>query len=729
MSAAPAPPVSSGAFQPLDSIWNHKLLVVLIAFVVATAGAYVAWVKGTPVYRATAVVYVAPRFASILESSKELEIQSTSQYEQYLKQQTRTITRYDILLKALQGLGERRFTIWQRPGESDRKATERLQRSLEVRDVRDTYLITISLDSTNQEGLEEVVNSVVRAYLSQVKSEELYAGEDRIKILLERRKERLAQIAELSQRRSEVSRQLGVTTFADGALNPYDTLLIASKSELLEAERARIAAEAQLAAYDESLGGKVARRALEAAAGDLAAKDPGLNSLKANLYKRRSEILEQTSGLTDNHPVRRISERELDDLEREVQESSARLIAEISAALLEERAARLREATRIEEVLGKQLSEQKDQASWFAGLYNEALDLSAAINRERKALDAIDDRIEFLELEASAPGFIRVSSWALPPQEAVSGGRTKLALVFAVAGGILGLVAAIGIDLLDRRIRTTRQAQAILGFPPLASFLSPSADPAHRALLADQLRRLGLAVGRERTAHGLGRLLVTAACHGCGTTTVLLDLSRELQRQGLRVLAIEANLLIPDPRYHGSSPPRPGLLEVLAGELDPSLAIVPGDESLPDRIGTGSSPDGQIRNLGLLPKIFERLAAQYDLLVIDAAPIRLSADTEYLVGICDATWLVVRAGVAQIGEVKGSAARLEKAAPPAVALIMTGLPVFRGGGYYGAMLKELRRAQTAKQRPGRRASSETAPIAPNLATRPDAKARRWWRRS
>lgn len=704
MSAAPAPPVSSGAFQPLDSIWNHKLLVVLIAFVVATAGAYVAWVKGTPVYRATAVVYVAPRFASILESSKELEIQSTSQYEQYLKQQTRTITRYDILLKALQALGERRFTIWQRPGESDRKATERLQRSLEVRDVRDTYLITVSLDSTNQEGLEEVVNSVVRAYLSQVKSEELYAGEDRIEILIERRKERLTRILELSQRRSELSQQLGVTTFVDGALNPYDALLIESKSAVHEAERARIAAEAQLATYDESLGGKASRRALEAAAGDLVAKDPGLNSLKANLYKRRSEILEQTSGLTDNHPVRRISERELDDLEREVQESSARLTAELSAALLEERAARLREAARVEEVLRKQLNEQQDQASWFASLYNEALDQSAAINRERKALDAIDDRIEFLELEASAPGFIRVSSWALPPVEPVSGGRTKLALVFAVAGGILGLVAAIGIDLIDRRIRTTRQAQAILGFPPLASFLSPSADPAHRALLADQMRRLGLAVGRERTAHGLGRLLVTAACHGCGTTTVLLDLSRELQRQGLRVLAIEANLLIPDPRYQGS-PPRPGLLEVLAGELDPSLAIVPGDESMPDRIGTGTSPDGQMRNLGQLPRIFEQLAAQYDLLIIDAAPIRLSADTEYLVGICDATWLVVRAGVAQIGEVKGSAARLEKADPPAVALIMTGLPVFRGGGYYGAMLKELRRAQTAKQRPGRRASS------------------------
>jgi hypothetical protein len=54
----------------------------------------------------------------------------------------------------------------------------------------------------------------------------------------------------------------------------------------------------------------------------------------------------------------------------------------------------------------------------------------------------------------------------------------------------------------------------------------------------------------------------------------------------------------------------------------------------------------------------------------------------------------------QIGEVKGSAARLEKAAPPAVGLIMTGLTVFMGGGYYGQILKEYRKSIVSKGQRG-----------------------------
>ncbi|EGV17685.1 GumC family protein [Thiocapsa marina] len=697
MSAPPTQPVSSGAFQPLNSIWNHKLLIVLVALVVATGGTYVAYIKGTAVYRATAVIYVAPRFANILEDSKELEFQSFSQFQQFMKQQARTINRYDIVSEALARLGERGAAVWRRPDESEREATERLQQQLQVRDVRDTYLITVSLDSENADGLDEIVNSVVTVYLEKSKKEEIYAGEDRIEILSERRKAHVLRIQALTEQRNALAQVLGVTTFVEGSLNPYDTLLIESTSAVLKAERARIEADAELATYDAATGGESARLALNAAASEIAAKDPGLNSLKANLYKRRSEVLEQTTGLTENHPVRRIAQRELDDLENEVQSASAQLIAEKSVMLLEERRGLVRERSAVEDVLRAQLREQQNQAAWFSTRYNDALDATNEIARERKALDAIDDRIEFLEIEASAPGFIRVSTWAMPAILPVSGGRTKLAVVFAALGGILGLVAAIAVDLFDRRVQTSRQVQSLVGFPPLGSFLEPSRDPAHRALLADQMRRLALALKREHDANGVRRLLVTAARDGCGSTTIVLDLARELTRQGLRTLVIEANLFFTDPRYR-ATPDRPSLLDILSDDLDPTLAIVPGDENLPDRIRTGDSVNEQMSNCSHLPRVLDRLDAQYDMVFIDAAPIRLSADTEYLAGICDATWLVVRARLAQIGEVKGSAARLEKAAPPAVGLIMTGLTVFLGGGYYGKVLKEYRKTIAAKSR-------------------------------
>ncbi len=692
MSQAPSTPASTGAFQPLNSIWNHKLLAIVVALLVMTVGTAAAYVLGTAVYRATAVVYVAPRFASILSASNDLDFQSSTQYYQFVNQQLRTINRYDIVLEALRRLGDRRFVLWQEEGESDRKAAERLQASLEIRDVRDTYLITISLESEQPKGLQDLVNSVVTVYLEQVKNDELYASDQRIEILRENREQRLARISELAERRSELAQKLGVTTFADSAINPYDNLLIEVKSVVFEAERERINAEAELATYDAAISGEVAAQALEAAAREAASRDAGLNSLKANLYKRRSELLEQTTGLGPEHPVRRKAERELRDLEAEVQRATAELIAEKAALILDERRARVRETSTVESVLREQLETQQDDAAWYSNHYNEALDVTDAIARERRALDSIDDRVEFLTLESNAPGSVRLANEALEPLEPVSGGRTKLAVLFAIVGVVAGLGAAIGVDLIDRRVRTTGQVRSILGFPPLASFLAPSSDPARQALMADQMRRLAMVLGREHSANNVKRVMVTSACHGSGATTVVLDLGRELARQGLRVLVVEANLLIPDPRYQDDTE-RPTLVDVLNDEIDPFAAVSPATDQLPDRVATGSSANGHLSDCARLGVVIQQLSDGYDLMLIDAAPIRLSADTEYLVSVCDASWLVVRAMHARLGEVKGSAARLEKAAPPAIGLIMTGLTVFLGGGYYAELLKEYRKAE------------------------------------
>jgi Mrp family chromosome partitioning ATPase len=110
-------------------------------------------------------------------------------------------------------------------------------------------------------------------------------------------------------------------------------------------------------------------------------------------------------------------------------------------------------------------------------------------------------------------------------------------------------------------------------------------------------------------------------------------------------------------------------------------------------MATGLDQTGHLSDYARLNRVIDQLSEAYELLLIDAAPIRLSADTEYLVGLCDVSWLVVRAMHARLGEVKGSASRLEKASPPAIGLIMTGLSVFRGGGYYAELLKEYRKAE------------------------------------
>lgn len=132
-----------------------------------------------------------------------------------MKQQARTVNRYDIVLEALERMDERVADLWRKPDESARQAAERLQQQLQVRDVRDTYLITVSLESENPNGLDEIVNSVVKVYLEKAKREEIYAGEDRIEFLSARRKAHVLRIQALTERRGELAQSLGVTTFVE----------------------------------------------------------------------------------------------------------------------------------------------------------------------------------------------------------------------------------------------------------------------------------------------------------------------------------------------------------------------------------------------------------------------------------------------------------------------------------------------------------------------------------
>ena len=63
-------------------------------------------------------------------------------------------------------LGKHRW-LWQRPNESNRLAAERLMHNLVINPIANTYLISVSLTGGQPQGLAEIVNAVVNAYLQR----------------------------------------------------------------------------------------------------------------------------------------------------------------------------------------------------------------------------------------------------------------------------------------------------------------------------------------------------------------------------------------------------------------------------------------------------------------------------------------------------------------------------------------------------------------------------------
>ena len=687
-----APPPGLGkVIKPLVSIRAHRRLALGVMAAVALAGLPLAWLKGKPQYAAEAVIHVSPRFVKNLQEDIEHQLQSNSQYREFVQQQVRTINRYDIVLAALQEVRRGAHPEDTTAG-VDPREVQRLQGTLQIKPVLDTYLITIGLEGDRPEGLAELLNAVAANYLKKQKEEEFYASDERLAFLDEDRKRLVEGIGRRTSRRTQIAQELGVTTFNESVVNPFDQLLVSSKGALAAATQRRIEAEAGLAAVDRGQR-QEGQAALAATAQDLVDKDPGITSLKSNLNNRRSELLTKMSGLAPGHPGRTAIERELREIDSTLNQTRGHLAGELQDQILERLRAEVYQSRRIEEELRKSVEVQTSTAQWFAAKYQEALALGGEIERDRRRQDSIEDRMDFLTLESKAPGFVRLSSPARVPSEPFKGGRTKLYLLFLLAGGALGLVAAVAVDVLDPTIRTPVDLERTLGLP-LMGFVLDRVDEPTTAFSRDQLIRMAGKLNRDRVQQGTQVLLLTSVKAQGGATTRALDLARELANLGVSAVAVDANAFHPDPRYAAEG--RPGFIELLRQENELDQVLVKADHLLPDRIPLGGGAGLQERlergrNLPAIhqiPRLLGELAARYELVLLDAAPILISADTEMLLEKVQGALMVVGAGKVVRGQVRRAARALERLAPPVVGFILNQVHVYEGGGYFAALLEE-----------------------------------------
>jgi Mrp family chromosome partitioning ATPase len=162
----------------------------------------------------------------------------------------------------------------------------------------------------------------------------------------------------------------------------------------------------------------------------------------------------------------------------------------------------------------------------------------------------------------------------------------------------------------------------------------------------------------------------------------------------VRVIVVETNPLKPDSRYRRSGP-TPGLVDVLYEECSLDQAITPPEGDRPERIAIGLTVDRHLTSYKRLAAVLQQLRERYEVILLDAPPVLLSADTEFLAGVADATLLVVRSQQVRPGELKRAVVTLERIDPPLVGVIVNCLQVFQGGGYYSEMVDSYRVGETA----------------------------------
>ena len=660
------------------SVRMHRRLALGVAAAVFVLIAGYALTR-RPMYQAESLTYVEPLATKVMNDGSP-GFYDPSRYDSYLEQQIQTAQRNDILQAAIERLPE---GVWRRPGESMPAAVARLSSALTVKRVGSSYQLSISATGSDAEGTAAVVNAVTDAYLEQGSRDEHAISAGRIQLLNEERQRLQTQLEQAQSEQTQLSGALGMANpVAKDAVNPYDTNLAGIRAELETARQAHDVAAAQLS----SMGGQGGAQspALAAAADELIASDAGLSAMRATMNQRRAALQSQMAGLTPSNPVYRQDDAEIASLDRDLEAMATQLRVKAEQRLQEKLRQELQRTGDVESRLNSELGHDTAMATSAAPKLQRASELGADIVRLQGSLAGVDDSLRALNLETHGPGLAHLSVAASVPSVPTASKKKLLLLLSLPLALMMGVAAAVVAHKRDPHAYIGEDVQAALGFSPMG--LMPAPDEVSEGVMEEYLLRVAAGVERAYRVHGARSFVFTALGSGTEVGALVRDVQRKLVELGFAVLALDVDSLV-----------RPAI-----------------------RMDLDLRPDRERRE-GFATATLERMKSEHDLVLLEARPLLLSAETEYAICSTDAVVMVAESGVTTGVQLKEAAALLHRLGARGVAVVMQDVRLAYAEPHFRIAVSELqknsevlqwRRVRPAGVRDSRIAARESKSLEP-----------------
>ena len=286
---------------------------------------------------------------------------------------------------------------------------------------------------------------------------------------------------------------------------------------------------------------------------------------------------------------------------------------------------------------------------------------------------------------AETPGGVEVASLASPPSSP-SSPRPKQDLAIAiVAGLLLGVAAALAVEYFDDKIYTRDQAEELSGgvpvlalIPRIASWaksghgaLITSEDPlAHASESYRSLRTSLQFAGHDRH---MKTILFTSPAGSEGKSSTVANLGVVLAGAGERVVIVGADLRRPRISQFFGLGEAPGFASVMLGHDDLAKALRPvGRVPGLSLLSAGPIPPNPADLLGSEEggKVFQALANDFDVVLIDGPPVLPVTDSLILSGYADAVVMVVAAGESTAPQIERASDALRQADARPVGLVL-----------------------------------------------------------
>ena len=718
-----------------ESLRRHRRIVISLLVVLLACSGYVLYQRRNPIFEATSRIYVSPASPKALTDAAP----QIGPYDSYMEEQIKTVTRYDVLLAALNKMPAGRWAYW---GPTEPRAIAALQKVLTVARLGESFDVEISLDGPEPRMVTDVVNTITETYIEKARHEEFFERDQRLAILRDEESNLQKDLASKQTQEQQLLKDLGVGSVKSDESSPYNESLAKLHADYTEAQEQLNAARSSLASL-----GSGAAPGMQAAAQDVVTADPALNALKTSLMTQRGTLVQQMAGLTPSNPVYKQDEEQLKSIEAQIARNTADLQRRATGHLTDKANADIRQKEMVVAGLARQLLQQTQQATGSAGKFQQAQQMQADTENLQKELAAIDERMRQLAVDSGAPGSIHLLSPAMVP----TGPNKNKTVIIAVLLLLLSVGASVGsavaMDYFDPHIYGADDVKQVMGFPPLGMLLDHdhfSAEVSQQYLL-----RLAAAVHHAVRASGARTFLFTATEPESGTTTLVEKVARQLRSLNMRTLTIAATNVDGKITYVSTTPPaetaRDAAREAAEGAradgAGPSLHDrKANDKTANDKMArTAAGPlalnvhVGEASNTmfsgSFVAQILNEHQNDYDVVLIDGGPILISADAEYLARIADGTVIVTQSGRTTRTQLRRSASLLEKLHVPGVAVVLNRITADRADAAlrqdiqdFQQQLKKQRGTGIIRQAPRRISPQERAGERGGEASQGQAKA-------
>jgi tyrosine-protein kinase Etk/Wzc len=190
-------------------------------------------------------------------------------------------------------------------------------------------------------------------------------------------------------------------------------------------------------------------------------------------------------------------------------------------------------------------------------------------------------------------------------------------------------------------------------------------------------------------------VMITGATPGLGKSFVSANLAAVLAAAGKKVLLIDGDLRKGYLNRYFGLERKQGLSEVIAAQIPVAQAIHHNVVENVDFIPTGELPPrpAELLTHSNFSACLELLSKQYDMVIIDTAPVLAVSDSLAVAQHVGAIFNVARSGISTMGEIEEAAKRIKQAGSDVTGVIFNDMKPRAGRYGYGSKYGKYRYAQ------------------------------------